>query len=182
MANFEDAHHFEVNDEYMTRKSAWEDIFPYIPKKFKNGNKNGNTVVWEAFYGSGTSAKYLREMGFKVYSKDEDFFKVTKKKLESKGIGLIITNPAFSRKQEAFERLKELGIPFVVLVPTTVLHTLYFKNVFEGDKDIQLIFPYRKRQFDKMGLKPGEKQNDNCSFYTVYICWKVKMNKNIIFF
>ena len=56
MANFKDSPHFDVNDEYMTRKSAWEDIYEYIPDRFKNGK--GNTVVWEAFYGSGTSAKY----------------------------------------------------------------------------------------------------------------------------
>ena len=178
MAVFKDSPKFAVNDEYMTRKSAWEDIYKYIPKKIKNGN----TVVWEAFYGSGDSAKYLREMGFKVYSKDEDFFNVTKDKLIYKKIGITITNPAFSCKAEVLKRLKELGIPFVLLVPTTVLHTLYFKNIFKGDKNIQLLFPYKKRQFDKQGLKPGEKQNDNCSFYTVYICWKVGMKNDITFF
>ena len=182
MTLFHDNPKLAVNDEYMTRKSAWEDIYEYIPDRFKNGNGKGNTVVWEAFYGSGTSAKYLREMGFKVYSKNEDFFKVTKKKLDSKKIGLVVSNPAFSRKAEVLRRLKELGIPFILLLPTTTIHTKYFKNIFEGDKNIQLIFPYKKRQFDKQGLKPGEKQNDNCSFYTLYICWKVGMKNDITFF
>ena len=178
MANFKDSPHYAVNDEYMTRKSAWEDIFPYIPDRFKNGN----TVVWEPFFGNGQSAKYLREMGFKVYSKNEDFFKVTKEKLDSKKIGLVITNMPFSHKQKVFERLKELGIPFVLLLPTTTIHTLYFKKAFGDDKAIQLIFPYKKRQYDKMGLAPGEKQNDNCSFYSLYVCWKVGMKNDITFF
>ena len=56
-------------------------------------------------------------------------------------------------------------------VPTTVLHTKYFKEAF-GDKEIQLIIPFRKRQFDKIGL---DKQKNNCSFYTLYICWKMDL-------
>lgn len=178
MANFKDSPKFEVNDEWMTRKSAWEDIYEYIPDRFKNSK----AVVWEPFYGSGTSAKYLREMGFKVYSKDEDFFKVTKKKLDSKGIELVITNMPFSIKADVFERLKLLDIPFICLVPTTSIHTKYFKESFEKkNKFIQLIIPYKKRQYDKMGLAPGEKQNDNCSFYSLYVCYKVKLKNDIIF-
>ena len=37
---------FDVNDEYFTPKSAWEAIKDYIPK---------DKVIWEAFYGNGTS-------------------------------------------------------------------------------------------------------------------------------
>ncbi len=56
---------FCKHDDYMTPKSAWEAIKDYIPKDKK---------IWEAFYGDGTSAKYLKELGFDVICDDVDFF------------------------------------------------------------------------------------------------------------
>ena len=67
-----------------------------------------------------------------------------------------------------------------MLVPTTCLHTQYFKDTFK-DETIQLIIPYKKRQFDKIGKNPGLKQKDNCSFYTLYVCWKIELPKDIYF-
>ena len=178
MANFKNSHHFDVNDEYMTRKSAWEDIFPYIPDRFKNGKAK----IWEPFKGNGQSGTYLKELGFDVYMKDENFFNVSKDKLSKKNIELIITNMPFSIKADVFEKLKLLDIPFICLVPTTTIHTKYFKETFDKkNKFIQLIIPYKKRQYDKMGLAPGEKQNDNCSFYSLYVCYKVKLKNDVIF-
>ena len=38
---------FNKHDDYMTPKSAWENILQYIPK---------DKVIWECFYGDGQSA------------------------------------------------------------------------------------------------------------------------------
>ena len=43
---------FAKHDDYMTPKSAWEEIKKYIPK---------DKVIWEAFYGDGNSGKYLQK-------------------------------------------------------------------------------------------------------------------------
>ena len=40
MSCFHDSPKFETNDEYMTRKSAWEDIKEFIPT---------DKVIWECF-------------------------------------------------------------------------------------------------------------------------------------
>lgn len=56
--------HYSKHDDYMTPKSAWENIKKYIPNK----------VIWEAFYGDGKSGQYLSELGFNVIHKDIDFF------------------------------------------------------------------------------------------------------------
>ena len=159
MACFHDSPNFEINDEYMTRKSAWEDIRQYIPT---------DKVIWECFYGDGKSGQYLRELGFEVIHEPIDFFE------NDKG-DILISNPPFSNKDKVFQRLKELNKPFIMLVPTTVLHTKYFKETF-ANEHIQLIIPFRKRQFDKVGL---EKQKNNCSFYTLYICYKMGLEKDI---
>jgi hypothetical protein len=146
----------------------------FIPDEFKNGNKK----IWEPFTGNGQSGRFLKELGFDVYMKNRDFFEVTLKKTQKKKFSLIITNPPFSKKAEIFQRLIVLDIPFILLVPTTVLHTRYFKELFENDTNIQLIIPFKKRQFDKINTK---KQKDGCSFYTLYVCWKVGLEKNIFF-
>tara|TARA_R110000803_G_scaffold70809_2_gene133818 strand:+ start:300 stop:482 length:183 start_codon:yes stop_codon:yes gene_type:complete len=60
MACFHDSPKFEINDEYMTRKSAWEDI-------------PTDKVIWECLYGDGKSGEYLRELGFEVLHEYIDF-------------------------------------------------------------------------------------------------------------
>ena len=166
MAVFNDCKPFSKHDSYMTRKSAWEDIQQYIPK---------NAIIWECFYGDGKSGQYLRELGFKVIHKDIDFYKNNPLKATH-----IISNPPFSEKREIFNRLKYLNKPFIMLVPTTTLHTKYFKDIFENDSNIQLIIPFKKRQFDKLENGRIIHQKDNCSFYTLYICWKMNLKQSII--
>ena len=57
-------------DDYMTPKSAWENIKDLIPK---------NKTIWEPFYGNGDSGKFLNELGFKViHEPNIDFLKITK--------------------------------------------------------------------------------------------------------
>ena len=160
MALFNDCPIWSKDDEYMTPKSAWEDIQDFIPK---------NKVLWEPFYGDGKSGENLRELGFEVIHKQIDFFE--------HDLGeILISNPPYTKKKEVFQRLKSLGKPFIMLVPTTVLHTMYFKETF-WDENIQLIIPYRKRQFYSP-KKPLKK--DGCSFYTLYICWKIGLEKDVI--
>ena len=65
MANFTNET-FSKHDDWMTPKSAWEDIAEYIPK---------DKAIWEAFYGDGKSGNILTELGFKdVIHQEIDFF------------------------------------------------------------------------------------------------------------
>jgi hypothetical protein len=48
---------FHNDDEYMTPKSAWEQIKKYIPK---------DKVIWECFFGDSQSGLFLQELGFNV--------------------------------------------------------------------------------------------------------------------
>jgi hypothetical protein len=94
---------------------------------------------------------------------------------------IIVSNPPYTIKREVFTRLKQLGKPFVMLVPSTTIQTKYFKELFE-DEQIQLIIPYKKNNFDKLVngeiIKPIK---DNCSFYTLYITWQIGLEKDVIF-
>jgi len=62
---FRDCPSFTNDDDFMTPKSAWEDISVYLPR---------NKVIWECFYGDGRSGKFLKELGFDVIHENIDFF------------------------------------------------------------------------------------------------------------
>jgi len=157
-----------THDEYYTRKSAWSDIQDYIPR---------NQKIWEAFMLNSVSSspKYLQELGFEVeWSASEDMF--TQQKREG---SIIVSNLPFSIKKEVFQHLKNIDQPFIILAPSTCIHTKYFYELFKDEK-IQLIIPKTKREFDK--YVDGEKveQKDNCSFYTLYICWQIELDRDVI--
>jgi len=155
---------FSKHDDYMTPKSAWKNIKKYIPNK----------IIWECFFGDGKSGEYLKELGFNVIHEDIDFFQHDKGEI-------VITNPAFSIIPETLERLKELNKPFIMIMPTSKLHTQYFRRVFQDEK-IQLIIPRKRIQFWKMinGTVDYEARRV-CNFDCFYYCWKIGLEKDITF-
>ena len=73
---------FSKHDDYMTPKSAWENILHLIPK---------DKVIWECFYGDGQSGENLRSLGLEVIHEEIDFF-------ENNEGDILISNPPFSIK------------------------------------------------------------------------------------
>ena len=103
----------------------------YIPR---------HLTLWEAFYGDGTSGHHLTELGFDVIHEDLDFF--------THDLGeCVVPNPPFSELPRVLARLRELGKPFVVIMPCSTLTTRYFRDLFP---DIQVIVPRRRIQFRKL--------------------------------
>lgn len=155
---------FIKHDDYMTPKSAWEDIKDYIPK---------DKVIWEAFYGDGESGKYLTELGFNTIHEEVDFF-------ENNLGEIIISNPPFSLSKEVLTRLKELGKPFVMILPSSKINTQYFRKLF-AEENIQIIIPRKRIHFVKLvnGEKP-EGWKNACNFDCFYYCWKMELPKDII--
>ena len=105
---------FTKHDDYMTPTYAWDNIKHLIPP---------DKVIWEPFYGDGTSGDYLRELGFEVIHQDIDFF-------ENDLGDIIVSNPPFSQSKAVMNRLKELDKPFVVIMPSPKLCTSYFRENF----------------------------------------------------
>ena len=58
-------------DDYMTPLYAWEWIKQYIPN---------DKVIWEAFYGDGSSGEFLKELGFNIWKNKVLFMKLDLKK------------------------------------------------------------------------------------------------------
>ena len=156
----------DTNDEYYTPKSAWKNIAQYLPR---------DKVIYECFYSPHSkSAQYLRELGFTCVYEPVDFFTTT---LNDVNADYYLSNMPFSLKREVFTRLKEVDQPFVMLVPTSCLQTKYFQDLFGRDK-IQVILPYKKIQYEHPTRKLKKR---GCAFYSCYVCYKMNLEKDIIF-
>lgn len=166
MATFQ-THSFIKHDDYMTPKTTWEDIKQYIPTE---------KVIWEAFWGDGKSGEYLTEMGFNVIHEKVDFFK--------NDFGeIVVSNPPFSQIPQILKRLKELNKPFILIMPSSKINTQYFRNIFsEAEDRIQIIIPKKRINFEKhVDGKVPDGWLDRCNFDCFYYCWKVNLERDIIF-
>lgn len=156
---------FTKHDDYMTPKSAWENIKNYIPK---------DKVIWEAFYGNGDSGKYLKELGFNTIHEDIDFFE------HNKG-DIVVSNPPFTKCREILARLKELEKPFILILPSSKINTQYVRNIFKGAKEpLQIIIPRKRIEFKKMVEGKIVETQNKCNFDCFYYCWKMNLPRDIV--
>lgn len=155
---------FSKHDDYMTPKSAWENIQEYIPK---------DKVIWECFFGDGKSGEDLRTLGFEVIHKEIDFF-------ESNEGEILISNPPFTKKKEVFQRLIDLDKPFIMLCSQSLLFTQYFKKIMK-DKKLQIMIPKRRIQFIKIENGEYIDTGNRCNFDCFYYCHKMNLPNDIMF-
>ena len=155
---------FLKHDDYMTPKSAWENIQHLIPK---------DKVIWEAFYGDGKSGEDLKDLGFNVIHEPVDFF-------ESNLGDMIVSNPPFSKSKEVMNRLEKLDKPFIIILPCSKITTSYFRKDFKN-KGLQIIIPRKRIHFTKLidGKKP-ENWKNACNFDCFYYCYKMEFPNDII--
>ena len=153
---------FKNDDEYNTSREMWESISQFIPK---------DKVIWEAFLLNNYTSKsidYLTELGHEVVGSPElDFF--------STNLGdIIVSNPPYSIKKRIFERLAELDKPFIMILPVSTITKQYVKKI--NREKLQIIVPDKRMQFLK-----GEDQLKRCYFDTMYLCYKMNLEKDITF-
>lgn len=150
------------HDDYMTPKHAWEDIKQFIPK---------DLVIWEAFYGDGTSGNHLRELGFQVVHEDVDFY--------THDLGdIIVSNPPFSDAKNVMKRLAVLNKPFILIMPSSKINTQYVRETFKGK--LQIIIPKKRINFTKIveGQVPKDYKS-NSSFDCFYYCFNMGLPDDI---
>ena len=154
---------FIKHDDYMTPKSAWDNIKQYIPQ---------DQVIWEAFYGDGASGTHLQDLGFNVIHKPIDFFE------EDEG-DIIISNPPFTLYKEIMDRLMLIDKPFIMILPSSKINTQNFRKW--KDKGLQIIIPRKRIHFDKKveGQTP-EDYKSVCNFDCFYYCYKMNLPTDIV--
>lgn len=153
---------FKNDDDYESPKRIWEMIDPFMDK---------NHTIYEPFYCSGLSGKYLREMGYNVIHNDECFYE----NYDKHEYDIIVSNPPFSSKKKVFNKLKEINKPFIMIVPVSTITKQFFRNNFKDD-DITILIPNKRLQFSKK----GEELSRNW-FDTLFICYKLNLDKQIIY-
>ena len=155
---------FTKHDDYMTPKHVWEDISHLIPK---------DKVIWEAFYGEGSSGNHLRELGCKeVIHEDKDFFSYTPE------YDICISNPPFSDCKNIIPRLKELNKPFILIMPCSKIACSYMRNNFMNNQ-LQIIIPRKRIHFIKL-IDNKLIETNKCNFDCFYYCYKMNFEKDII--
>ena len=150
---------FLIHDDYMTPKSAWENIKHIIPR---------DKQLWEAFYGDGKSGSYLSELGFDVIHEQIDFF-------ENNLGDVVVSNPPFSKAKEVLRRLKDLDKPFILILPSSKINTQYVRENYKN-QGLQIIIPRKRIQF----IKNGNELQNKCNFDCFYYCYKIGLPKDII--
>jgi hypothetical protein len=154
---------FQLHDDYMTPKYAWENIKQYIPR---------DKIIWEAFFGNGISGKHLSDLGFNVIHENTDFFE------NNKG-DIIVSNPPFSLVKEIMPRLKELDKPFILLMPSSKINTQYMRENFKN-KGLKIIIPRKRIQFEKMVNGKIVDGKNACNFDCFYYCYKIELPDSIV--
>ena len=133
---------FIRHDDYMTPKYAWDNIKHFIPK---------DKVIWEAFYGDGTSGTHLQELGFNVIHEPIDLM----------------------------NRLLTIDKPFILLFPSAKINTGYFRKW--KDRGLQIIIPRKRINFiKKIEGEIPENWVNNCNFDCFYYCYKMGLPNDII--
>jgi hypothetical protein len=172
MANLKDSSKFEIYDDYYTPKSAWENIKGVIPR---------DKIIWEACCLGAEKSKspeYLRDI---VENPDLVVSSTEMNCLtdEPDNWDMIITNIPFDRKIKVpiLKRLVALDKPFIIIMNSMNTFTRYFHKIFQENlEDLQVITPSAKIHFQKL-LPTGELiETKNCSFYCVYICYKMNIS------
>jgi len=157
---------FLKHDSYMTPKSAWEGIRHLIPS---------DKIIWEAFWGDGKSGLYLEELGFNIIHDQDNFFE------NDKG-DIVVSNPPFSQSKEVLTRLVQLNKPFILILPSSKINTQYTRQLFKNQEDkLQIIIPKKRINFEKqIDGKVPEGWGDRCNFDCFYYCWKIGLERDII--
>jgi len=146
-----------TNDNYCTPKYAWKNISHLLPK---------DKVIWEPFYFEGTSGNHLKELGFNVIHENVDFF-------ENNFGDIIVSNPPFSDIPRILKRLKEIGKPWVLLMPVQKWGTNYMK---EYKDKMQIVIPWERVNFKS----EDETKTGNCPFDCFYYFYDMNLPQDAI--
>lgn len=152
-----------INDDYTTPESAWESII-HIISKYKN--------IIDPFYCDGSSKEYLKELGIDIIHDDKDFYD-----RDYDNIDLVLSNPPFSDTKRILQRLKEIDIPFILIMPTSRLSSKYFREMYKDQ--IEILIPNSRINFVRTGSDKDKKSQ--CIFDCYYYCYKMNIGKQITY-
>lgn len=151
------------NDEYYTPADAFAAIAQYVPA-------GPSCTVWEPFPGESQSPAHMKHaFPCDVVSTTEDFYE----RVPPAGTSLIVSNPPYSSKIRLFSRLRELQLPFMMLLPVGSFTKQYSRWCTD---ELQLIVPSKRIQFIVGGV-----QAKRTPFDCLWVCWRCNLEKDITY-
>ena len=143
-------------DDYQTPSSALDPLLPYLDK---------NKTIWECAAGKGYLVNKLKQEGFRVIATDilTGFDFLTKE--PDLDFDIIVTNPPYSKKYEFLKRAYELGKPFALLLPLTILETEKRQALFKK-YGIEILLLKKRINF----ITPSGSGSGSW-FATAWFCW-----------
>jgi len=167
---------WNVKDEYYTPKILVDAIMPHLPHPFTTSTVPATRkIVWCPFDTENSEFVIgLREKGYDVIHshiwEGKDFFHYE----PEQHYDMIISNPPFTLKLKVFERLFNLGKPFLMLMGLPILNYQvvgeYFHKKQNEGKKLQLLIVDKKVSFN----------GDTSSFNNSYFGWNI-LQEDIIF-
>jgi hypothetical protein len=157
-------------DTFQTPNYATELLVPFIPKRFG--------VIWECAVGQGKIQNLLVTKRFYVYGSDIElnFLTVDSYILVEKNIYCIITNPPFSLKRKFYERCREMGVPFALLIPAD-----YSGWIIKATQDgCEKIIPTRRIDYITPTGLSGENGHTSY-FHSMWLTWGFNLGKSETF-
>lgn len=158
------------NDEWQTTRRTWAAISDYF-EVYKD------RCVWMPFYYDGQCADHLRSLGFSnVVHTEDDFFERVNDARFIKSVDLIWDNPPYTSqdtKERVLRAMVESGKPFALLLPISVLHAKFVRNIVPMDLT-QCIIPHHtwvcKRGEAHLGFK-----------YLCWFCCRTALERDILY-
>jgi hypothetical protein len=116
-----------ASDDWQTCPRSWAAIADIL-KAFRGKR------VWMPFYYDGQCAEHVRALGFEHvhHRPGEDFFVKAREAKFLKKVDLILDNPPYTSpemKEAVLRALAATGKPFVMLLPISVLHVGFMREV-----------------------------------------------------
>ncbi len=137
----------KTNDSWNTPKSAIDSIIHLIPK---------GSIVYEPFTNDTSKSHiYIHEHGFKTRSHIGEFY------TDPPEFDFIVSNPPFSEIKKVLSRLFEIGKPFLILAPLSILVRQYYAEF--RDK-LSILIPAKRIHFEKDGS--SERSPFDCIWLT----------------
>jgi hypothetical protein len=164
--------HAGASDDWQTCDDAWAAIAPLLRKRF------AHKKLWMPFYYDGACRDHLNNLGFRhvVHEPGVDFFERARRTSFTATVDLVLDNPPYTSpetKESVLRALAATGLPFVMLLPISVLHVGYVREVLASEH-IQVIVPRRVHVRKTNGERVAFK-------YLCWLCYRVGLERDLIF-
>lgn len=166
------------SDHFQTPAEALDPLLPYL---------NKNWTIWEPACGKGNLVQALDDHGYNVFGTDilpsakcvgRDFL-ISPAPFPYHA---IVTNPAYTLKDEFLERCYELGRPFALLLPLTVFDSVRRRKLF-AKHGVEVIFLPKRVNFEtpNHGANVAAGKKTSSWFCVCWISWGLNIGRQLVF-